>query len=94
MRLSALKSEAEFSDNACSISSGECLGIVDGCLDLGVRPLETSRDGGDIFFFIAANKEQHLPYCKRASLDVSLPTSRGVPKVDESEFRASEAFLY
>src|SRR5436305_733445 len=66
----------------------ECFGIVDCSLDLGIWPLKMFRDGSDIFF-ITANKEQYLPHCKRASLDVSLSVYGRIPKINEGIFRAS-----
>ena len=50
------------------------------------------RDGGDVRP-MAANEQHYLPHGKRASLDVRLPASRGIAKVDERELRPPEAFL-
>src|ERR1700746_1163332 len=71
----------------------ECFGIVDRRLNPGLWPLEVLGHGGNIIL-VSPNELHHLPYRKRAALDVGLWPGGGVTEINEREFRPSEAFLY
>src|SRR5271157_4908871 len=69
---------------------GERLGIVDGRLDLRLRPAEIFGHGGGVSL-IGAEEQHELPHGEGAGPDACLAASRGIAKVDESELRAAQA---
>lgn len=71
---------------------GKRLGVVESALDLGFRPAQMPGDFQRVVFIIAGQYHD-FPDGQRTALDTGLAPGRGVPEVNEREFRATETFL-